>query len=128
VKRAFKLIVLIAVMAALGFGVVLIIDVGSAIASRVSVGSVTVSQLIDKVKARVLDDDVPEARRRPESPRRGPAAPARRPSSSQRPSTEPERAPLPAPRPEEYARDVDVRPDPAVEEAKARLDALLGRL
>jgi len=119
--RAFKLMVLIAMMASLGFAVVLVGDVGLKVLGGMKFGQITFAELVDKVQDRVFDHDVPEAKKKP-----APAPKPVRPRASSPSSSEPaERAPLPAPRPEEYVKAIEARPDPEVEQARARLDQLL---
>ncbi len=122
--RAFKLLMLIAMMASLGFAVVLVADVGFKVLGGMKFGQITFAELVDKVQDRVFDHDVPEAKKKP-TPAPKPTKP--RPSSSS-PTTRVEatdRAPLPAPRADEYVKAIETRPDPEVEQARARLDQLL---
>lgn len=118
-RRALKLAVLVACCCLVGFFAVLVVDVGAAVMGRLDVGGGSFGQLVDKVVDRVLDRDVPRARE-VERPR---AAPPKAPSSSRA-----ARAPLPAARPEDDARHVEVHADPQVERAKERLDEILRRL
>ena len=115
-----KLMLLAISCCLVGFFIVLVIDVGASLASRLSLGESSVAELVDKVIDRVLDRDVPRARA-PEKPRPG----ATRGAS---PSSRTPRAPEPALPPEDDARHVEARPDPQVEQAKQRLDEILRRL
>ena len=131
IARLFKLIVLLGFMAVMGFALVLIADVGASLVGNVKFGDITFRDLVDKVSDRVLDRDVPEPKKKP-APKVTPAPTTKKPSSSSttpsKPETpEPPRAPLQAPSPEDYARHVEPRVDPEVEQARARLDALLNR-
>lgn len=121
--RAFKLVVLIAMMASLGFAAVLVADVGFKVLGGMKFGQITFAELVDKVQDRVFDHDVPEAKKKP------PAAPKPTKPRSSSPSTTrveaSDRAPLPAPRPDEYVKAIEPRTDPEVEQARARLDQLL---
>ena len=118
-------------MAALGFCAVFIIDVGLSLVGSVQVGSLTASELVDKISDRVFDEDVPEPKKKPAAKKTAaPPKPSRqaRESTPTTPATaEPEtpRAPLPAPRPEAYQAEAKVEADPEVERARARLDQLL---
>ena len=116
--RLFKLGLLVGAFVCIGFFVVLVIDVGAGLIGSMKLGDTTISSVWDKVVARVLDDDVPRVE--PSKAR----AVAPRPA----PRTEAARAPVKVASPEEDARHVDVRPDPEVARAKARLDEILGRL
>lgn len=121
--RAFKLVLLIAMMASLGFAVVLVADVGFKLVGGMKFGQITFAELIDKVQDRVFDHDVPEAKKKP-TPAPKPTKPRSSPPSSA-PSSTADRAPLPAPRADEYVKAIEPRPDPEVEQARARLDQLL---
>jgi hypothetical protein len=124
--RAFKLLLLIAMMASLGFAVVFVADVSFKVLGGMKFGQITFAELVDKVEDRVFDHDVPEAKKKATAPLQ-PARP-RTPSSSPSSSSPPEpavRAPMSAPRPEEYAKAIEARPDPEVAQARARLDQLL---
>ena len=120
--RAFKLLLLIAMMASLGFAVVLVADVSFKVLGGMKFGQITFAELVDKVQDRVFDHDVPEAKKK-----KTPAPKPARPQAPSAPSSsEPaERAPLPAPRPAEYVKAIEARPDPEVAQARARLDQLL---
>ena len=129
--RLCKLSMLIAFMAMLGFGVVLVVDVGLTMMGGIHLGSITFAELIDKIEARVFDRDVPEPMKKKPTltPRPKPKA-KRTPVVSSSSSTvveqpETERAELPAPPPADYAKDVEPRTDVEVVEARARLDRLL---
>jgi hypothetical protein len=120
--RAFKLLLLIAMMASLGFAVVLVADVSFKVLGGMKFGQITFAELVDKVQDRVFDHDVPEAKKKTTATPK----PARPRASSSPSSSEPAvRAPLPAPRPEEYVKAIEARPDPEVAQARARLDQLL---
>ncbi len=130
--RFFKLIVLLGFMACLGFGIVLVLDVGMTLIGGIHLGQITFAELVDKVHDRVFDKDVPEpAKKKPEAPK----AKAKKPVSSSTTSApvaaapadapaEP-RAELPAPAPSEYAKEAAPRQDVEVVEARERLDRLL---
>lgn len=120
--RGFKLLLLIVMMATLGFAVVFVADVGVRVLGGLRLGEITVAELLDKVQDRVFDHDVPEAKKKT-TPTPKPTKPRSLPPPSRAEAAE--RAPLPAPRPEEYAKAVESRPDPEVEQARARLDQLL---
>lgn len=141
VARAFKLGLLVLAFCAIGFFAVLVIDVGISMVSQVRLGETTVVEVWQKVVDRFLDRDVP----RTEPPKAsgkerrrvaGASTSSSASSSASSPSsgTGPQRAPLPATRPEDDARHVDGTPprsDPEreqIEQARRRLDALLGRL
>jgi len=118
---------LVLLMAALGFGTVLILDVGMTLVGGLKLGSLTFSELVDKVSDRVFDHDVPEAKKKPVAPVPKPRGQAQVRSSSGASveATPTARAPLEAPSPDTYARDAVVRPDPEVKAARERLDQLL---
>ena len=64
--RFFKLIVLLGFMACLGFGIVLVLDVGMTLIGGIHLGQITFAELVDKVHDRVFDKDVPEpAKKKP---------------------------------------------------------------
>lgn len=142
IARMFKLLVLVVSFLAMGFFGVLVIDVGASLVGQMRFGDTTVAGLWHKVMDRFLDNDVPRApegaaasapAKRTAAPRSlRPTSPSAAPTSgAARSSTEvAERAPAPASRPEEDARHVGAqpRPDPQVENARRRLDELLGRL
>ena len=115
---------LVMMMAALGFGTVLILDVGMTLVGGLKLGSLTFSELVDKVSDRVFDHDVPEAKKKNTSVPKPRAAPQRS-SAGAVEATPATRAPLEAPSPDAYARDAVVRPDPEVKAARERLDQLL---
>jgi len=124
---------LLTFMGMLGFGIVLVVDVGLTMMGGIHLGSITFAELVDKVEARVFDRDVPEpVKKKPVSsaakpkPRRAPVSS----SSTTAPAVaaelpETERAELPAPTPNDYAKEVEPRQDVEVVEARARLDRLL---
>jgi type IV secretory pathway VirB10-like protein len=125
ILRLVKLGVLVGAFLVIGFFAVLVVDVGMSLVGKVRLGETTVTELWDKVVDRVLDRDVPKA---PDPPKAQPR-PAK-PAPPPKPVTA-ERAPLPAARPEDDARHVEERPaarDPEVEQARRRLDEILGRL
>jgi hypothetical protein len=119
--KAMKLALLIAFMAALGFAVVLVVDVSMKVLGGVKVGDLTFSQLVDKVQARVFDHDVPEPAKKAPPKAKAPATPR----ASSTPPAPVARAPIAAPSPETWAKEAETRPDPEVEQARARLDQLL---
>lgn len=120
--KAMKLALLIAFMAALGFGAVLVVDVSLTLLGGMKFGELTFAELVDKVQARVFDHDVPEpARKTPKAPSAPKAKAAPTTSSPARTA----RAPIAAPSPETWAKEVQTRPDPEVQQARARLDQLL---
>ncbi len=126
-RRAGRFVLLMLLMALIGFFTVMVIDVAVSIVGKVSLGETTVDSLWDKVVDRVLDRDVPRVA--PQSPRR--AAPSRAKQTVAPVDTLPtHRAPLPAQRPELDARHVQAPPhsDAQVDDAQRRLDALLKRL
>lgn len=133
--RLCKLVMLITFMAMLGFGIVLVVDVGLTLMGGIHLGSITFAELIDKVEARVFDRDLPEPMKKKPAPAAKPKPKAKRSpvvssSSSSAPAAvaelpETERAELPAPAPADYAKDVEPREDVEVVEARARLDRLL---
>lgn len=133
IARGFKLIVLLGVMAAVGFALVLVVDVGASLAGRVPFfkdgrGDVTFADLFDKVSDRVFDRDVPEPKKT--TPKTVKTAPTKTTSSTKPELKAPEttRAPEKAPSPEDYAKHTAPQKDPEVEQAKQRLDALLKNL
>lgn len=136
--RAFKLGLLVLAFCAIGFFAVLVIDVGISMVGQVRLGETTVVEVWQKVVDRFLDRDVPrtEPPKAPGKERRrvAGASTSSSSSSSSSGSAGAERAPLPAARPEDDARHVDGAPprsDPEreqIEQARRRLDALLGRL
>lgn len=129
--RFFKLMVLLGFMACLGFGIVLVLDVGMTLLGGVHLGQITFAELVDKVHDRVFDKDVPEPTRK-----KAEAAKPKAKKPSPAPSTTPTLAPvaelpaepraeLPAPPPSEYAKEAAPRQDVEVVEARERLDRLL---
>lgn len=121
---------LLALMAVLGFALVLIADVGQNLVGGVRFGDITFKDLVDKVKDRVLDRDVPEPKKKAAA-KTTPKAERPRAGGRTTPTTDTatptQRAPLQAPSPDDYVRHVEPRVDPEVEQARARLDALLNR-
>lgn len=131
--RFFKLIVLLGFMACLGFGIVLVLDVGMSLIGGIHLGQITFAELVDKVHDRVFDKDVPEpAKKKTEAQKPKPKKPASSSTTSSVPvaaapaeaPAEP-RAELPAPAPSEYAKEAAPRQDVEVVEARERLDRLL---
>ena len=98
----------------------------------IHLGSITFAELVDKVEARVFDRDLPGPTKKkteatPRAKARTKVAPSAAPTTTSSTST-PEitdRAELPAPSPDDYAKDVAPRKDVEVVEARARLDRLL---
>ncbi|HEY1098033.1 MAG TPA: hypothetical protein VGF99_03855 [Myxococcota bacterium] len=130
IARFFKLCVLLGFMAMLGFGIVLVVDVGLTVLGGIHLGSITFAELVDKVEARVFDRDVPEPlKKKPEAATPAKPKPRAKPQPSSSPTPEPvaaeERAELPAPPPNDYGKAVAPRTDVEVVEARARLDRLL---
>lgn len=130
VARLFKLIMLVTFMAMLGFGVVLVVDVGLTMIGGVHLGSITFAELVEKVEARVFDRDLPEPNKKKPAAavtakQKAKRSPVSTSSSSSSPIAETERAELPAPAPNDYAKAVEPRTDVEVVEARARLDRLL---
>ena len=126
IARFAKLVMLLALMAALGFAVVLIVDVAQNLVGGVRFGDITFKDLVDKVQNRVLDRDVPEPKKRaPLKAKTERPRPTTRAPTATEAATPTERAPLQAPSPDDYVRHVEPRVDPEVEKARARLDALL---
>lgn len=127
--RFMKLMMIIAFMGALGFGAVLIADVGLTLLGGMKFGDITFAELVDKVQARVFDHDVPEARKKAPATGAHKATKKPRPSSSSSSGSNVAapvvRAPMAAPSPDAYAKEAVARPDPEVEQARARLDQLL---
>lgn len=127
--RALRLVFLMATMAALGFVVVLVLDLSMKVIGSVKLGQVTFAELIDKVESRVFDHDVPEPAKKGTSKKTTATVPPPReqtpPSSA---SSSSPRAPIAAPAPDVWKRDAVTKPDPEVEQARARLDELLKRL
>ena len=133
--RFFKLIVLLGFMACLGFGIVLVLDVGMTLIGGIHLGQITFAELVDKVHDRVFDKDVPEpAKKKAEAQKPKPKKPASTSTtsaSSSAPVAAPVEAPaepraeLPAPAPSEYAKEAAPRQDVEVVEARERLDRLL---
>jgi hypothetical protein len=130
--RTFRLLVLMATMAALGFVVVLVLDLSMKVVGTMKFGQVTFAELLDKVESRVFDHDVPEPSKKATAKRVQPssaASPGSSPSSPSSPSSASSpRAPIAAPAPDVWKRDAVTRPDPEVEQARARLDELLKRI
>ncbi len=118
--RAFKLVMLLAFMAVLGFAVVLVGDVGVSLLGNVRFGQVTFGDLFGKFSDRVLDRDLPQAKPLRPQPKTPTTTGPQEPTTTKR-----ARAPLPAPRPEDYARHTADADDPQVQAARARLDQLL---
>ena len=129
VARFFKLIVLLSFMMMLGFGVVLVVDVGLTLVGGIHLGSITFAELVDKVEARVFDRDLPgPTKKKTEATPRAKARTKVAPSAAPTTTTAPvitDRAELPAPSPDDYAKAVAPRKDVEVVEARARLDRLL---
>jgi hypothetical protein len=132
VARLFKLIVLLGFMACLGFGIVLVLDVGMSLIGGIHLGQITFAELVDKVHDRVFDKDLPEpAKKKAEAakPKAKKSASSSTASSSvaAAPAEAPAepRAELPAPPPSEYAKEAAPRQDVEVVEARERLDRLL---
>jgi hypothetical protein len=134
--RTFRLLVLMATMAALGFVVVLVLDLSMKVVGTMKFGQVTFAELLDKVESRVFDHDVPEPSKKATAKR---VQPSSAPSSAASPGSSPSmtsssssasspRAPIAAPAPDVWKRDAVTRPDPEVEQARARLDELLKRI
>jgi hypothetical protein len=123
--KGLKLAMIVVAMAGLGFCAVFIIDVGLGLMGSMRVGTLTASELVDKISDRVFDEDVPE-RRRPKAatPQKKAVQKPAKPTTTP-PTPETPRAPLPAPRPEVYQAEANVEVDPEVERARARLDQLL---
>jgi hypothetical protein len=121
--RMFKFGVLLVVMAVLGFSVVLVADVGLTVVGGMKFGQITFAELVDKIEDRLFDRDVPLPK--PKADKKASEAKA---SSSPAPVKAAERAPIAAPRPDEYARHLEPRPDPEVEAARDRLNDLLKKL
>lgn len=122
-----------ATMAALGFVVVLVLDLSMKVVGTMKFGQVTFAELLDKVESRVFDHDVPEPSKKATAKRVQPssaAAPGSSPGSSPSSlsSASSPRAPIAAPAPDVWKRDAVTRPDPEVEQARARLDELLKRI
>lgn len=117
--RIFKFVVLLAFMAVLGFSIVLIADVGLTLVGGMRFGQITFAELLDKVQDRFLDRDLPAPK--PKAAKKAPSTTAAKAPTS-------ERAPEAAPRPDEYARQLEHRPDPEVEAARDRLNDLLKKL
>ena len=122
--RLFKFCVLLVVMAVLGFSVVLVADVGLTVVGGMKFGQITFAQLVDKIEDRFFDRDVPLPK--PRADKKTAAAKPSSPAPSSSPAVE--RAPVEAPRPDEYARHLEPRPDPEVEAARDRLNDLLKKL
>jgi hypothetical protein len=132
--RFFKLMVLLGFMACLGFGIVLVLDVGMTLLGGIHLGQITFAELVDKVHDRVFDKDLPEpAKKKAEAAKPKAKKPA---SSTSAASSAPVAAPaaaapaepraeLPAPAPSEYAKEAAPRQDVEVVEARERLDRLL---
>jgi hypothetical protein len=120
--RMFKFGVLLVVMAVLGFSVVLVADVGLTVVGGMKFGQITFAQLVDKIEDRFFDRDVPLPK--PKADKKASEAKA----SSPAPVKAAERAPVAAPRPDEYVRHLEPRPDPEVDAARDRLNDLLKRL
>jgi hypothetical protein len=122
--KAFKLLMLVVLMAGLGFGTVLILDVGLTLVGSLKLGNLTFNELGHKVADRVFDHDVPEVKKKTgaSSARSKPQSRAATEAPTATPAA---RAPLPAPAPDDYAKEVALRPDPEVADAKARLNRLL---
>lgn len=123
VVRLFKFCALLVVMAVLGFSVVLIADVGLTVVGGMKFGQITFAELFDKVENRFFDRDVPLPK--PKTDKKLAAKPS---TSTPAPAPVTERAPVEAPRPDEYARHLEPRPDPEVEAARDRLNDLLKKL
>lgn len=129
--RFFKLMVLLGFMACLGFGIVLVLDVGMTLLGGIHLGQITFAELVDKVHDRVFDKDLPEpAKKKAEAAKPKAKKPASAASSA--PVAPPAaaapaepRAELPAPAPSEYAKEAAPRQDVEVVEARERLDRLL---
>lgn len=126
--------VLLGFMACLGFGIVLVLDVGMTLIGGIHLGQITFAELVDKVHDRVFDKDVPEpAKKKAEAakPKAKKPSPSSSPTSAAAPVAAPAEAPaepraeLPAPAPSEYAREAAPRQDVEVVEARERLDRLL---
>jgi hypothetical protein len=125
VLRFFKFCVLLVVMAVLGFSVVLVADVGLTVVGGMKFGQITFAELVDKIENRFFDRDVPLPK--PKADKKVVATkPSAAPSTPAAPAAE--RAPVEAPRPDEYARHLEPRPDPEVEAARDRLNDLLKKL
>ncbi len=120
-----------ATMAALGFVVVLVLDLSMKVVGTMKFGQVTFAELLDKVESRVFDHDVPEPSKKATAKRVQPssAPSSASPSMPSSPSSASSpRAPIAAPAPDVWKRDAVTRPDPEVEQARARLDELLKRI
>ena len=133
IARGFKLIVLLALMAVVGFALVLVVDVGASIVGRAPFfkdarGDITFADLFDKVGTRVLDRDVPEPKKKPAPSTKTQPTTQKKTSTVEAPPPKTSSTPQVAPSPEDYAKHVEPRKDPEVEQAKARLDALLKNL
>ena len=133
IARGFKLIVLLALMAVVGFALVLVVDVGASIVGRAPFfkdarGDITFADLFDKVGTRVLDRDVPEPKKKPAPSTKTQPTTQKKTSTVEAPPPKTSSTPQVAPSPEDYAKHVEPREDPEVEQAKARLDALLKNL
>lgn len=126
IARGFKLVVLLGLMAVVGFALVLVVDVGASIVGRARFGEITFADLFDKVSDRVLDRDVPEPKKKDPA-----KAAAQKTTTTTKPEAAPPKTsstPQKAPSPEDYAKHVEPQQDPEVEQAKQRLDALLKNL
>jgi hypothetical protein len=121
-----------ATMAALGFIVVLALDLSMKVVGSVKLGQVTFAELLDKVESRVFDHDVPEPAKRSTAKKASSAVPPRReetsPTAASPASSSAPRAPIAAPAPDVWKRDAVTPPDPEVEQARARLNDLLKRI
>ena len=120
------MLMLVLLMAGLGFGTVLILDVGLTLVGSLKLGNLTFNELGHKVADRVFDHDVPEVKKKTgASSARSKPQPQSRAATEAPTATPAARAPLPAPAPDDYAKEVALRPDPEVADAKARLNRLL---
>ena len=126
-----RLFFLVLACVVIGFFAVLVLDVSAGLIGHLRLGEVTVVQLWDKLVDRVLDRDLPQKPSIPTPPaaehkaRPLPHSTAQNDAIVHGPAA---RAPLRAAAPHEDAQHAAPRKDLQVENAKARLDDLLGHL
>ncbi len=107
------MLMLVLLMAGLGFGTVLILDVGLTLVGSLKLGNLTFNELGHKVADRVFDHDVPEVKKKTgASSARSKPQPQSRAATEAPTATPAARAPLPAPAPDDYAKEVACVPTP----------------
>jgi hypothetical protein len=122
--RLGKLVLLLGLMACVGFIGVLVFDAGLSVLGSAKFGTTTGSELWDKLADRFMDRDVPTSARAPVvGAARSRATP---PAAAVAPA--PARAPVAAPaRAQDYVEHV-TGTDTRTDDARRRLDALMQRL